>query len=203
MRADLQDLFKLGGFQFRKWKSNEHDVLSTIPPDLIDSNTTQELKYEDKYTKILGVEWNAASDCFRPTVSLPEIRMPLTKRAVVSNTSRSFDIFGWCSPAIITIKILLKRLWESNLEWDEPVRENIERSWEKWYEELPQLWNHTIPGSYFPKDMEIVNVQLHGFCDASEVAYSGVLYLRAVNKKGAIHTALVMAKTKVATIKRL
>ncbi len=46
-------------------------------------------------------------------------------------------------------------------------------------------------------------MQLHGFCDASEVAYSGVVYLRAVDKEGAIRTALVMAKTKVAPIKRL
>ena len=203
LREDLQDLFKLGGFQLRKWKSNEHDVLATIPPDLIDPKTTQEFKYEEDYTKILGVQWNAASDCFRPTISLPEILTPLTKRALVSSIARLFDIFGWCSPAIITMKILLQRLWESNLGWDEPVPENIERAWEKWYEELPQLRNHNIPRSYFPKDVEVVSIQLHGFCDASEVAYSGVVYLRAVDKEGAIRTALVMAKTKVAPIKRL
>ncbi len=110
LREDLQDLFKLGGFQLRKWKSNEHDVLATIPPDLIDPKTTQEFKYEEDYTKILGVQWNAASDCFRPTISLAEILTPLTKRALVSSIGRLFDIFGWCSPAIITMKILLQRL---------------------------------------------------------------------------------------------
>ena len=101
------------------------------------------------------------------------------------------------------MKILLQRLWESNLEWDEPVPENIERSWEKLYEKLPHLRNHTIPRSYFPNDVELTSVQLHEFCDTSKVTYSGVVYLRAVDKKRAIHTALVMAKTKVVPVKRL
>ena len=64
LRVDLQNLFKLGGFHLRKWKSNELDVLSTIPSDLVDPKTMQELMYKDDYTKILGVEWNAASDNF-------------------------------------------------------------------------------------------------------------------------------------------
>ena len=203
LRRELQSLFERGGFKLRKWRSSERDVLATIPPDLIDPNTTQELKYEDDYTKILGVEWNTILDCFRPMISLPEIKLPLTKRALVSNIARLFDILGWCSPAIITMKILLQRLWESHLDWDEPVPDHIERSWMKWYEELPQLRKHTIPRPYFPKDADIIDVQLHGFSDASEVAYSGVVYLRAIDKKGAVHTALVMAKTKVAPIKRL
>ena len=81
------------------------------------------------------------------------------------------------------MKILLERLWERNLKWDESVPENMERSWENWYmyKVLPQVRNHTIPRSYFPKDMEVVSIQSKGFCDASEVAYSGVVYLRVVD----------------------
>ena len=46
-------------------------------------------------------------------------------------------------------------------------------------------------------------MQLHGFCDAMEVAYSGVVYLRATDFEGAVHMALVMARTKLAPIKQL
>ena len=56
---------------------------------------------------------------------------------------------------------------------------------------------------YFLKDVNIKDVQLHGFCDASEVAYSGVVYLRATDDRNNIHVALVMTKTKVAPMKRL
>jgi len=72
--------------------------LSTIPSDLVDPMTTQELKYEDDYTKILGVEWNAASDNFRSIISLPEIKTPLTKRGLVSSIARLFDFLDGAPP---------------------------------------------------------------------------------------------------------
>ena len=101
------------------------------------------------------------------------------------------------------MKILLQRLWENNLEWDEPVPTQIERTWKKWHRELPALRNHQIMRPYFPKEIEVVNKELHGFCDASEAAYSGVIHLRAVDTKGDVHVSLVIAKTKVAPLKRL
>ena len=46
-------------------------------------------------------------------------------------------------------------------------------------------------------------IQLHSFSDASELPYSGVVYVRMSDQKGNIHVALVVAKTKVAPIKQL
>ncbi len=54
-----------------------------------------------------------------------------------------------------------------------------------------------------PKEFKIAFKQLHGFSDASEKAYAGVVYLRLVDTNGHIHTSFVIAKTKVAPIKRL
>ena len=44
-------------------------------------------------------------------------------------------------------------------------------------------------------------MQLHGFSDASERAYAGVIYLRTSDTEGHVHISLVMSKTKVAPIK--
>ena len=55
----------------------------------------------------------------------------------------------------------------------------------------------------FTKIVDIVTIQLHGFCDTSEVAYAGVVYLRTTDSKNNVHVSLVMAKTKVALIKWL
>ena len=89
------------------------------------------------------------------------------------------------------------------MRWDEPVNSRVEEDWKRWHEELSHLQNHLIPRYYYPKNVKVVQKQLHGFCDASEQAYAGVVYLRAVVENNNAHIALVMAKTKVAPIKRL
>ena len=66
----------------------------------------------------------------------------------------------------------------------------------------PLLKEFCLERPNFPKDVVIKDVQLHGFCDASAVAYSGVVYLRAADDQNNVPVALVMAKTKVSPINR-
>ena len=65
------------------------------------------------------------------------------------------------------------------------------------------LHDHLIPRCCYPKRIEVKSVQLHGFCDASESAYTAAVYLRVLDEKDTITISLVVAKTKVAPIKRL
>ena len=46
-------------------------------------------------------------------------------------------------------------------------------------------------------------MQLHGFSNASELAYARVVYIRGVDFDNMEHVALVVAKTKVDPIKPL
>ena len=61
----------------------------------------------------------------------------------------------------------------------------------------------TIARCYFPAGVTTKLLQLHGFSDASEVAYAGVvyMYLRITGCNDSVSTSLVVAKTKVAPIK--
>ena len=63
--------------------------------------------------------------------------------------------------------------------------------------------DHLIPRYYFCASSSVVGVELHGFSDASGLAYSAIVYLRSTNVDGTIHTSIVVAKTKVSPIKRL
>ena len=149
------------------------------------------------------MEWNAITDTFRPKVSTACASGNLTKRILMSGIARLFDILGWCSPAIIIPKMLLQRLWGEHLGWDETVPPVIASTWERWSHELSELQRCSIQRSYFPKETDIVNLQLHGFSDASERAYAGVVYIRGVDSTGVTHVSLVISKTKVAPIKRM
>ena len=46
-------------------------------------------------------------------------------------------------------------------------------------------------------------MQLHGFSDASEAAYTAVVYLRVSDGIGNVHVSLMTSKSKVAPIKHL
>ena len=123
LQSQLSDLFNVGGFLLRKWNASESAVLDRLPSDLKDLGAIHKFHEttQEQYTKTLGIEWNSKSDQFRLTISeLPDLSH-LTKRQLVSDAARTFDVLGWFSPTLIKAKILLQRVWESRIDWDDPV----------------------------------------------------------------------------------
>ena len=123
----------------------------------------------------------------------------------MSDIAKTYDVLGWFAPSIIMVKILLQRLrvWESKVDWDNPVPPQIEEEWMLWCSQLRSLCQVHIPRCYFPKRALIVSFQIHGFSNASETAYAAVVYFRMADGDGAVHTSLIASKTKFAPIKRL
>lgn len=204
LQRQLQDLFLHGGFLLRKWNSSDPAVLDAILPELRESKEVRCISTsEHDYTKTLGIEWNGATDTFRITTSeFPQSKC-VTKRLLVSDISRVFDALGWIAPTTVCMKILLQRVWEAHVEWDETVPEELQENWRRWRSELNSLLGRSIPRCYFPRHIKVASTQLHGFSDASEEAYAGVAYFRIVDSTGVIHTSLVMSKTKVAPVRHL
>ena len=128
----------------------------------------------------------------------------LTKQTLLSDIARLYNVLGWCSPAIVKPKVLLQHMWREKSDWDDPVPQCILAVWQPWHSELHVLWKREIPRRYFLKDLDSAPIELHGFCDASELVYTGVVYIRTMNVNRSInHTALAIAKMKVAPIKCL
>ena len=203
LHDELCDLFKRGGFLLRKWNSSESAVLQSINPELRDSIKVLIVSGSEEYTKALGLEWNTAGDHFRLTITNLPSPAIVTKRILISNIAKIFDVFGWLSPIVIKVKVLLQRLWEAKLDWDDPVSLPIQDIWLKWKSELPLLTDVHVSRYYFAKEASIISTQLHGFSDASEDAYAGVVYIRGEDAHNNTHVALVMAKTKVSPLKQL
>ena len=203
LHHQLLNLLAKGGFLLHKWSSSDPAVLRHISPELWDPQSTHHIPNPDGYTKTLGIEWNANLDHFRLTVASLQDTNNVTKRALISNIAKTFDALGWFSPTIIKAKILLQRLWESRIGWDDLLPPAIYQSWLRWRSELPLLSERHISHCYYSKDATVDSMQLHGFCDVSEDAYTGVIYTRVQDGSGNIHISLVVSKTKVAPIKRL
>ena len=203
LQQELQELFSKGGFLLRKWNSSDQRVLCKLTADLKDSQPMQMIPISESYTKTLGIEWNASKDHFRLNVTEPPQIQNITKRGLVSDIAKTYDVLGWFSPSTIKVKILLQKLWEQKIDWDDLVPTHIRDAWLKWRSELHLLSKKHIPRCYYSKKTSQTVLELHGFSDASEAAYAAVVYLRFTDKHGKSQTSLVISKTKVAPLKRL
>ena len=90
-----------------------------------------EITGADSFTKVLGMEWNATLDVFRPVISSCKSFGTLTKRSLMSEIARIFNVMGWCLPTIIKPKIMLQDLWKEKTDWDQPVSQTIRNVWQE------------------------------------------------------------------------
>ena len=108
LHEQLQGLFSKGGYLLRKWNSIDPTALRHTPAELRDSQCKHLIPNSHEYVKTLGIEWNANVDHFRLTIAdLPPLE-GITKRILVSDIAKTFDVLGWFSPSIIKVKIHLQ-----------------------------------------------------------------------------------------------
>ena len=190
----LSHILSKASFSLRKWRSSSKEVLKTIPTNIQESLPTQELVDQHSAT-YLGVAWDSREDEMFTSINLP-ITYNSTKRGIISDIARTFDVLGWISPVILPMKILYRDLWQAQLDWDDRVSPEHEARHRKWREELPLLKEVRLPRHYFGAEKPD-SIQLHGFADASKEAYGAVIYIRATYPTRPPTVELVISKSKV------
>ena len=203
LRTELNGLLAEAGMKLRKWRSNSTDVLDTIPEELKESSGLQIVAEPSYGSKTLGIYWDTVSDNMHVSVPSVDSKTNPTKREVASSAAKVFDTLGWFAPAVVWVKVLLQKVWESGVDWDDPIPDNLASSWDNWIRELPHIKDRGIPRRLFHNDKDIMEVQLHGFSDASQSAYGGVIYLRTLYTDTSVSVTLLIAKTRVAPLKKL
>ncbi|CAI6344131.1 unnamed protein product [Macrosiphum euphorbiae] len=74
----------------------------------------------------------------------------------------------------------------------------MQHRWKNFYLSLNALDKLAIPRR--PLSSNWLNIQLHGFCDASQEAYGACVYTRTQNSNGDVETALYVSKSRVAPL---
>ncbi|XP_076291067.1 uncharacterized protein LOC143214214 [Lasioglossum baleicum] len=196
IRDDLIQLCKQGGFDLRQWASNDVRLIEGLDSN---TDTTHVLLDLEQTIKTLGIHWDARRDEITYSVNEFSQRDRVTKRTMLSQIASLFDPLGLIAPVIIRAKVLMQDLWKLQLNWDESVPANIFTTWCTFCNELKQLKNVRIPRQVTLKNHG--EMQLHGFCDASEQAYGACIYIRTIDKENNVKTQLLTAKTRVAPVK--
>ena len=120
-------IMKEGGFNLRKWRSNNKEVIgafkSSVESELprAEPSFKQDKSYakattgpkenlDDKHVKVLDTNWNTESDeflfNFADLIDLAR-SIPVTKRSLLKLTAKIFDPLVLLSPFVIKLKILL------------------------------------------------------------------------------------------------
>ncbi|GFS57126.1 uncharacterized protein NPIL_334061 [Nephila pilipes] len=164
----LSDIMHKHGFHLRIWRSISTALLehlsSVKEPDSLEIQT-------DECAKTFGLIWNSEQDHFKSKVSF-NCDKEITKQLFLSQSAKLFDLLGLLHPETVITKIMYQQQWLLKLDWNCPlpgVRKEKLIKFQDQFKALEaaeiQRWLHTISKS----------INLHGFCDASELANSAVI----------------------------
>lgn len=195
LQKEIIDIMKSAKFHLRKWVSNDPEVLSNIPHE-----DKEKLENSKEMIKALGLNWNPATDKLSLNVKSYHPQESSTKRTVLADIATFFDPLGLESPVIVAAKILLQHLWELELDWDEKIPAHLHEGWQKFRHELSTL--NSLEIDRFVATVNFVELQMHGFCDASEAAYGACVYIVSKDQNNEVESKLLCAKSKVAPLKK-
>ncbi|KAK3706058.1 hypothetical protein QZH41_004150, partial [Actinostola sp. cb2023] len=83
---------------------------------------------------------------------------------------------------------------QRSLGWDTPLPEEHKPAWKDWCNSLRYLEDLKLPRSYSNKSLETAaRIELHTFCDASEMAIGAVSYLKVIEPDGKVQLAELIA----------
>lgn len=197
--TEIDGLLRSCGFILGKWRSNRTGVVpaesATLSEEALDLN-----EFSD--TTVLGLRWLPRTDELMFKYQHPQSLSSneATKRRVLSHIAQIYDPNGYIGPVVIVAKIIMQRIWSAQIGWDEVVPSDIYRDWQQF-----QLQLTVISELRLPRWLGITRnavFSLHGFADASTVAYGAVLYVR-VEHSSSIKTIIVAAKSHVAPLKTI
>ncbi|KAL4127332.1 hypothetical protein QTP88_011507 [Uroleucon formosanum] len=200
LQSDLISVMHKAGLELKKWASNTPCVLEAVPAA---DRVCAPMPFEsvDGYgTKVLGLQWHPEGDYLCCALSLDSAPV-CTKRGILSLVARIFDPLGVFAPAVFLAKSIMQRTWQLGMTWDEPLPKNIHDEWIAFVSDLPSLLNIRVPR--YLNSSHGAPCYLLGFCDASQLGYAAVVYVRMADVDVNASVFLIGTKTKLAPIKSL
>ncbi|XP_074026866.1 uncharacterized protein [Leptinotarsa decemlineata] len=196
VKRDLSEILSNAGFFLRKWMSNERAIIDQAN----ECEHDQQNYYitDQQSTKALGILWHATDDVLSYDVKNTFDHSRVTKRMILSQISQIFDPIGLVSPVTIRAKIILQQLWREKLDWNETIPQNILSSWMQFSRSIISLNDIKIHRHVLVK--EPIEIQVHGFSDASQFAYGACVYLRSMDFCRNVRVRLLCAKSRVAPL---
>ncbi|XP_068757432.1 uncharacterized protein [Montipora capricornis] len=126
----------------------------------------------------------------------------LSKRKILSRVAQVYDPIGYAIAFLIKAKIGLQTLWKRGISWDEDLPSELLEKWKTLFEEMVQLNGVRFERCLTPPDA-VGQPILCVFSDASEEAFGACAYARCQLSSREFGFKFIVAKSRVAPLKRL
>lgn len=197
-QAQLKAMLASAGMHLHKWCANDPALLENI--DIVDQEKSS-IDQADRgraTVKALGISWCPINEELSFKWKSDSQRK-VCKREILSTIASTFDPLGLISPVIVQLKIFMQQLWKLQIGWDDELSPEISHEWESLNKNMNLLAQIKVPRCF--KSSSYINLQLHGFADASQQAFGACIYVRSEDGNGNFITKLVCSKTRVAPLK--
>ena len=220
LARDTEELLALGGFRIKCWQMTGDETALNAKAEI---PVTKLLKGDLEETAVLGVTWRPVEDTITYHVNLnfstkrhgihtePDILVSevpgaipatLTRRKVLQQVMTIYDPMGIASPFTIQAKKLLRKTWEIDLGWDDPLPTTLHSQWTTFFTKLFELQNVVLPRCLKPEDAT-GDPWLILLSDGSETAYGFAAYIRWQLQDGTYWCRLIMAKSRIAPLHKV
>ena len=230
---EVETLLQKGGFKVKNWmfsgenipRSGEELLNNNRQVDNAynSTSTVDLLRNSCDKVRVLGVGWKPETDVLVYNVSLnfskkrkgvrtePDLQLSdipakvpltLTRRIVLEQVMGIYDPLGILCPFILLAKQYLRQTWLLKLAWDDPLPSELYDKWVAFFTMMFQLQQLEYPRSLQP-DGTVDNPLLVIMSDASDLAYGVVAYIRWKLSSGKYWCRLIMAKNRIAPIRKL
>ena len=179
----IKNIMLSGGLPLREWGSNCPALLSLLD---------EEEKVSSSEMKILGYIYDSSLDSLQLKVKLLN-KDASSKRQILSSLASVFDPLGVYSPIMLQGKLIIRKLCQQLVDWDQPISPEISKLWSKLCDSFSEVSQTSFDRRTFNSDAP---VKLFLFADASKEAYGCAMY--AVQGD---YSSLIFSKTKVSPIK--
>lgn len=194
---EISAVLMKGCFELRKWRSNDTSVIQSVCKDETYSSLMD--FGSNIAVKTLGLVWSSESDVLKFNIKPNLENSKITKRIILSETAQIFDPLGLLSICTVSAKIIIQRLWQLHISWDESVPSDIHTAWLSFRGQLKYLNEINIPRHIICQNTH--NIQLHCFSDSSTVSFGACCYIRSTDTSGNIQVNLLCSKSRVAPLK--
>ena len=219
--SNVEDLFKFyevskkclaeASFKLHKWVTNNDELAKLIKlneRDITEMHSADDETYvkdslgiNGTYRKVLGVNWNTTADKFvfesSDIVNIAS-KLNVTKRNILEVSATFFDPLGLICLILLQPKLLFRNIVIQKCEWDTKVNIDVNNKWKLFLSESKTTKQIEINRHVLCCDM--LDLDLHGFGDASRVAYGAVVYVRSVCRHD-VNVSLWTGKCCVAPVK--